>query len=107
MRMKANEGFREYAQRWRDTSAQVNPLVIDKEANYMFLETLKESYHNRLITSGPKDFSDIILSGELLEKAIKSSLLEGGESNTKKGQNSKKKEDKVHATDSHLYPYTY
>jgi len=85
MRMKANEGFREYAQRWRDVAAQVNPLVTNKEANYMFLETLKEPYYNQLITNAPKDFSNIILSGELLEKAIKSGHLEGGESDTKKG----------------------
>jgi len=72
MAMKSTESFKEYAQRWMDTAAQVTLALTDKEANYMFLETLKALYCDRLIASAPKDFSDLILSRELLEKAIKS-----------------------------------
>ena len=41
MEKKTTEMFREYAHRWRDLAAQVQPPMIDKELNKMFLNTLK------------------------------------------------------------------
>ena len=41
MEKKANESFREYAYKWRDLAAQVQPPMTDKEVNKMFLTTLK------------------------------------------------------------------
>ena len=40
MEKKASESFREYAHKWRDLAAQVQPPMIDKELNKMFLNTL-------------------------------------------------------------------
>ena len=37
MEKKAIEMFREYTYKWRDLAAQVQPSMIDKELNMMFL----------------------------------------------------------------------
>ena len=41
MEKKTNKTFREYAHKWRDLAAQVQPPLTDKELNRMFLNTLK------------------------------------------------------------------
>ena len=40
MEKKANESFREYAHKWRDLAAQVQPPMTDKEVNKTFLKIL-------------------------------------------------------------------
>ena len=49
MEKKAIETFREYAHKWRDLAAQVQPPMTDKELNKMFLNTLKAPYYDRMI----------------------------------------------------------
>ena len=39
MEKKANESFLEYAHKWRDLAAQVQPPMTDKEVNKTFLNT--------------------------------------------------------------------
>ena len=41
MEKKTNETFHEYAHKWQDLAAQVQPPLTDKELNKMFLNTLK------------------------------------------------------------------
>ena len=41
MEKKTNETFCEYAHKWQDLAAQVQPPLTDKELNKMFLNTLK------------------------------------------------------------------
>jgi len=108
MEKKSSESFKEYAQRWRDVAAQVDPPLTERESNYIFIETLKGPLYDRLVTSISGSFADIVVTGECLEKAIKSGKIDSGDSfGGKKVQNSKKKEGEVHATDSYSYPYTY
>ena len=49
MEKKASESFREYAHKWRDLAAQVQPPMTDKKLNKMFLNTLKAPYYDRMI----------------------------------------------------------
>jgi len=37
---KENESFKEYAQRWRDLTAHVAPLMMEKEMMTMIVDTL-------------------------------------------------------------------
>ena len=60
MEKKANETFREYAHKWWDLAAQVQPPLTDKELNKMFLNTLKGPYYDRMIRNSNKDFSDVV-----------------------------------------------
>ena len=49
MEKKTIETFQEYAHKWRDLAAQVQPPMTDKELNKMFLNTLNAPYHDRMI----------------------------------------------------------
>ena len=49
MEKKANESFREYAHKWRDLAAQVQPPMTGKKVNKMFLNTFKAPYYDRMI----------------------------------------------------------
>ena len=64
---KTNETFREYAHKWRDLAAQVQPPMTDKELNKIFLNTLKASYYDRMIGNSNKDFSDVVSAGKMIE----------------------------------------
>jgi len=106
MERKSTETFKEYAQRWMNTAAQVNPPLTERETNFMFLETLKALYYDRLLASVPKAFSDMVVAGELIEKAIKSGKIDSGDTaNTKKGQSSKKKEGEANNVSTYQPPH--
>lgn len=66
------ESFKEYAQRWRGTAAQVKPPLTEKEMVYMFMETLPAIYYDRLIGSVSSNFSDMVVIGERLENGLRS-----------------------------------
>ena len=71
MEKKANESFHEYAHKLRDLAAQVQPPMIDKELNKMFLNTLKTPYYDRMIGNSNKDFSNVFSIGEIIEAGAK------------------------------------
>ncbi|XP_016700082.2 uncharacterized protein [Gossypium hirsutum] len=83
MEKKLTETFRQYAQRWRDTSAQVEPPLTKTEITVLFINTLKAPFYDKLVGSATKDFADIVISGELIENAIKSGRMESPESSKK------------------------
>ncbi|XP_017979699.1 PREDICTED: uncharacterized protein LOC108662712 [Theobroma cacao] len=98
MKKKQSESFKEYAQRWRDTAAQVQPPLTDKEMTVLFINTLRAPFYERLIGNDTKNFADLVLSGEIIEGAIKSGKIEGHEiTSSKKGSTPKKKEGDVQA----------
>ncbi|KAA0036942.1 uncharacterized protein E6C27_scaffold86G00180 [Cucumis melo var. makuwa] len=97
---KSSESFKEYAQRWRDMVAEVQPPLTDKEMTSMFMNTLRAPFYERMIGNASTNFSDIIVIGERIEYGIKHGRL--AEATTeyggiKKGTISKKKEGEVHA----------
>ena len=71
MEKKTSETFREYAYKWRDLVAQVQPPLTDKELNKMFLNTLKAPYYDRMIGNSNKDFLDVVLAREMIEAEVK------------------------------------
>ncbi len=108
MEKKATETFRQYAQRWRDISAQVEPPLTKTEITVLFINTLKAPYYDKLVGSATKDFADIVISGELIENAIKSGRMEGSDS-SKRSVPTKKKEAEAHmvGTESQCTPNPY
>ncbi|KAK5835972.1 hypothetical protein PVK06_011703 [Gossypium arboreum] len=95
MEKKPSETFRQYAQRWRDVSVQVEPPLIKTEITVLFISTLKAPFYDKLVGSATKDFTDIVISGELIENAVKSGRMEGQESSRREAP-MKKKEPEVH-----------
>ncbi|XP_016706952.1 uncharacterized protein [Gossypium hirsutum] len=80
MEKKPTETFKQYAQRWRDISAQVEPSLTKTEITVLFINTLKALFYDKLVESATKDFADIVISRELIENTIKRGRMEGPES---------------------------
>ena len=94
MEKKTIETFREYAHKWRDLAAQVQPPMIDKELNKMFLNTLKAPYYDRMIGNSNTNFSDVVSVGEMIESGVKLDKIESTEA---KKSAPKKREGETHA----------
>src|SRR3954464_5831385 len=100
MAQKDHEAFKEYAQRWRETAAQINPPLKEKEMTKIFLNTLGPFYYERMIASAPSDFTEMVNMGMRLEEGVRTGRLtkEGGSSSGTKKFGSgfqKKKEQSV------------
>ena len=93
MEKKTNETFREYAHKWCDLAAQVQPPMTDKELNKIFLNTLKAPYYDRMIGNSNTDFSDVVSAGEMIEAGVKQGKIEASKA---KRQIPKRKERETH-----------
>ena len=49
MAMASNEGFKDYAWKWRDLARRVQPLLSERELVDMFLGTLSGPFFNHLM----------------------------------------------------------
>jgi len=75
MTQKDNETFKEYAQRWRDTAAQVSPRIEEKEMSKLFLKTLNQFYYEKMVGSAPKNFAEMVGMGVQLEEGVREGRL--------------------------------
>ncbi|XP_039682945.1 uncharacterized protein [Medicago truncatula] len=69
------ETFKEYAQRWRDTAAQVSPRIEEKEMTKLFLKTLDQFYYEKMVGSTPKNFAEMVGMGVQLEEGVREGRL--------------------------------
>ena len=46
MSMGSEEGFKEYARKWRDLTGRVQPPLADRELVDMFISTLTDPFYN-------------------------------------------------------------
>ncbi|XP_016675401.1 uncharacterized protein [Gossypium hirsutum] len=105
---KPTEIFKQYAQRWRDISAQVEPPLTKTEITILFINTLKALFYDKLVGSVLKDFADIVISGELIENAIKSGRMEGSDSSRRAAPVKKRElENHLVGTGSRYTPNPY
>ena len=72
MTMGSDEGFKVYAQKWRDLASRVQPPLTERELVDMFMGTLIGPLFNLLIGSSSSEFTKLILTGERIESGIKS-----------------------------------
>ncbi|XP_022735589.1 uncharacterized protein LOC111288912 [Durio zibethinus] len=100
MEKKLTKTFKEYAHRWKDAAAQVQPPLTEKEITVLFVNTLKAPYYDRLVGNTTKNFSDMVISGEMIENIIKSGKIEGSK---KKTATLRKKEQETHVV-THTNP---
>ncbi|KAI5388827.1 hypothetical protein KIW84_074476 [Lathyrus oleraceus] len=96
MSQKNNEGFKEYAQRWRELAARVQPPLVDREMSDLFMGTLQGAYAERMVGCPVTNFSDIVVAGERIESWLKLGKIQGvaSSSGSKKpfGNGQRKKE---------------
>ena len=76
MAMASNEGFKDYAQKWRDLAGRVQPPLSERELVDRFLGTLSGPFFNHLIGSSSVGFTELILTGERVEAGIKSGKIQ-------------------------------
>ena len=74
-------------------ATQIQPPLIDKETMVLFASTLRASYYEKMVRNATKSFTDMVVSGELIESSIKNDKLEARDnSNSNKGGLAKKNE---------------
>ncbi|KAI5445523.1 hypothetical protein KIW84_013669 [Lathyrus oleraceus] len=78
MSQKNNEGFKEYAQRWRELAARVQPPLVDREMSDLFMGTLQGAFAERMVGCPVTNFSDIVVAGERIESWLKLGKIQGG-----------------------------
>ncbi|XP_040940646.1 uncharacterized protein [Gossypium hirsutum] len=61
----------------------VQPPLLEKETTMLFINTLKAPFINHLLEGATKSFSDIVISCEMIENAIRCGKIEAGESTNK------------------------
>ena len=75
---KSSESFREYALRWRALAAQVDPPLTKREMNSMFLDTLPNSYYEKMVGLMTAEFADMITVGEKIDGGFKFGTMSDG-----------------------------
>ncbi|KAA3462291.1 trans-resveratrol di-O-methyltransferase-like [Gossypium australe] len=78
---------------WREVATQVQPPLLEKETKMLFINTLKAPFINHMLGSTTKSFSDIVMSGKMIENAVRSGKIDTEES--AKRSTPRKKENKV------------
>ena len=98
MSMGAGEGFKEYAQKWRDLAGRVQPPLTDRELVDMFLGTLSGPFFNHLIGNSSAGFTDLILTGERIEAGIKAGKIQKDASSSTDKKPFKKESNAVYGS---------
>ncbi|RDX95753.1 hypothetical protein CR513_21680, partial [Mucuna pruriens] len=68
---KELEGFKEYAQRWHELAAQVQPPITERKMVTMFIDTLPSPYYDRIVGNVASNFADLVVVGERIELGIR------------------------------------
>jgi len=63
-KMKNDENFKEYAQRWRNIASQVQPPMMQSEMCSYFVRSLPNSYYEIMLGTHIKEFEDLFKVGE-------------------------------------------
>jgi hypothetical protein len=88
------ESVREYAQRWRESAAQVNPPLSEREMTSLFSNTFKAPCFEYLVGSAAQNFSDLVVIAERIEQAVRTGRIV--DPTEKRGFIGKRKETEVH-----------
>ncbi|XP_058763510.1 uncharacterized protein LOC131636949 [Vicia villosa] len=59
MAQKEKESFKEYAQRWRELTSQVEPPLSEKELTSLFMDTISPFFWEKMIGSVSSNFTDL------------------------------------------------
>jgi hypothetical protein len=85
MSQTAKETFREYAQRWRQIVASVQPPMSEREMADMFMNTLQGNYIERLAACLSINFAEIVIVGERIESLLKMGRIQDNSASNSSG----------------------
>jgi len=104
---KSGESFYEYAQRWRELAAQVQPPMMENDMIKWFIGNLKLPYYEKMISTQVSHFASLIPIGESIDEGFRSkrimdakSLSSMVEQQVKKMTGRKTKEVDIHMVDN-------
>ena len=83
-----NQTFKEYAQKWRELAARVQPPMMEREMIDMFTSTLSGHYYMACSTAA--SFAELVTYGERIESGLKSGKIQSVGSNSSANGNGKK-----------------
>nr|KYP33674.1 hypothetical protein KK1_045461 [Cajanus cajan] len=112
MSKKDGETFKEYAQRWREVAAQVEPLLSDREMVALFIDTLRAPFYDKMIGNISSNFSNIVIIEERIENGMRSGKIAvdsteiAGSRKVSNGAGKKKEGDTNAVTFNSLRSYT-
>ena len=66
-----HKSFKEYAQRWRDLEAQVEPPMMERELITMIVDTLPVLYYEKMVGYTPLSFANLVFVGERIKVGLK------------------------------------
>ena len=97
-----NESFKEYAQRWRDLTAQVVPPMTEREMITMIMDTLLVFYNEKVVGYMPLSFADLVFAGEGIEVGLRRGKFDyatttGSSNRRPRMSRGKKKQGETHA----------
>ncbi|KAA3465101.1 hypothetical protein EPI10_000302 [Gossypium australe] len=87
MEKKQSESFK-----WREVATQVQLSFLGKETTILFIYTLKAPFINHMLGSATKSFSDIVMSGEMIENGVRSGKIDAGENAKRSAPRNKENE---------------
>ncbi|XP_016752708.1 uncharacterized protein [Gossypium hirsutum] len=105
MDKKLSESFRQYVQIWREVATQVQPPLLEKETTMLFIDTLKALFIIHMLGNATKSFTNIVMSGEMIENAIRSGKIEVGE-NTRMSAPKKRENEVGNVSSGYAKPTT-
>lgn len=68
---KTSSSFREYAQRWRQTTFQVQPALTKKENGNIFMSILSSTYYDGVIGHASASFTNLVQIRERIKDILK------------------------------------
>ncbi|KAL4360680.1 hypothetical protein GQ457_04G025080 [Hibiscus cannabinus] len=93
-----NENVRQYAQRWRDLAAQVQPPIMESEITRIFMDTLKGPLYEKMISNISLSFAEFVNTAESIVAAFKSGKLKTMKSSQRF---QKRKDNEVNIVSTH------
>ena len=106
---KSRESFQEYAQRWHELAAQVQPPMMENEMIKWFIDKFKPPYYEKMISTQVTHFPSLIPIGEHIDEGFRSKKIMDPESlnsmveqQVKKMTGHKAKEAYLHIVDNEL-----
>ena len=70
MKKRSDEGYREYAIKWKNVASMVQPPLTSQEENSMFVDALPFPYYDMLIVNTFMDLGDLMFSARRIEDGI-------------------------------------
>ncbi len=76
MEMRPGQSFRDYVTKWRGKANCMSPPLGQTEAVPLFVSTLRGIYYTQMMSQTAAEFSNLIMTGELIERGLRSGKIE-------------------------------